>query len=115
MKSALKIFNPASGLKAAMDFIVNIVAAAGPEASPPTTLGIGMEGPFAQTALLAQKALLWLLDRPNPIPELRKIEEELLERINKLGIGPAGFGGRMTCLGAHIEMGPAHIAHFPIA
>jgi len=115
MKSALKIFDPASGLKAAMDFIVNTVAAAGPEASPPMTLGIGMGGPFAQAALLAQKALLWPLDRPNPIPELRKIEEELLERINKLGIGPAGFGGRTTCLGAHIEMGPAHIAHFPVA
>lgn len=115
MKSALKIFEPAAGLKAAMGFIVDTVERAGAEASPPMTLGIGMGGPFAQTALLAQKALLWPLDKPNPNPELRSIEAKLIERINKLGIGPAGFGGRTTCLGAHIEMGPAHIAHFPVA
>ncbi|MCB1109811.1 MAG: fumarate hydratase [Chlamydiia bacterium] len=115
MKSALQILPPAAGLEGAMDFIVETVKNAGPEASPPMTLGIGMGGPFAQAALLAQKALLWPLDKPNPNPELRKIEEELLHRINKLGIGPAGFGGRTTCLGLHIELGPAHIAHFPVA
>ena len=115
MKSALKIFSPAAGLTAAMDFIVNTVDEAGPAASPPMTLGIGMGGPFARAALLAQKALFWPLDKPNPHPELRKIEAELIERINQLGIGPAGFGGRTTCLGVHIEMGPAHIAHFPVA
>lgn len=115
MKSALKILSPAEGLEAAMDFIVDTVEKAGPEASPPMVLGIGMGGPFAQAALLAQKALLWPLDKPNPDPEVKKIEEELLTRINKLGIGPAGFGGRTTCIGAHIEMGPTHIAHFPVA
>jgi len=115
MKSALKIFEPAAGLEAVMNFIVETVEQAGPNASPPMTLGIGMGGPFARAALLAQKALLWPLDVPNPNPELQKIETELLERINGLGIGPAGFGGRTTCLGAHIEMGPAHIAHLPVA
>jgi len=115
MKSALKIFDPAAGLEAAIDFIVDTVEQAGPEASPPMTLGIGMGGPFAQAALLAQKALLWPLDQPNPNPDLQKIEATLIERINKLGIGPAGFGGKTTCLGVHIEMGPAHIAHFPVA
>lgn len=115
MKSALKIFEPAAGLKAAMEFVVDTVEKAGAEASPPMTLGIGMGGPFAQAALLAQKALLWPLGKPNPHSELREIEAELIERINKLGIGPAGFGGRTTCLGIHIEMGPTHIAHFPIA
>lgn len=115
MKSALKIFSPAAGLDAAIDFIVETVDMAGAEASPPMTLGIGMGGPFAQAALLAQKALLWPLDQLNPDPELRKIEAKVVERINNLGIGPAGFGGKTTCLGVHIEMGPAHIAHFPVA
>jgi len=115
MRSTLKIFEPAAGLPAALDFIVDTVEQAGAKASPPMTLGIGMGGPFAQAALLAQKALLWPLDKPNPSSQLRKIEATLIERINALGIGPAGFGGRTTCLGAHIEMGPAHIAHFPVA
>lgn len=115
MKSALKIFEPAAGLESVMQFIVDTVEQAGPNASPPMTLGIGMGGPFARAALLAQRALLWPLDVPNPDPQLQKIEAELIERINGLGIGPAGFGGKTTCLGAHIEMGPAHIAHLPVA
>ncbi|CCB88279.1 fumarate hydratase [Simkania negevensis] len=115
MRSALKIFEPAAGLEGVMNFIVETVEKAGANASPPMTLGIGMGGPFAQAALLAQRALLWPLDVPNPDPKLREIEAELIKRINNLGIGPAGFGGRTTCLGAHIELGPAHIAHLPVA
>lgn len=113
--SALRMFKPSEGLEAAKEFIVQTVEAAGPNASPPMVLGIGLGGPFAQAAFLAQKALLWPLDQPNPHPELREIERELLERINRLGIGPAGFGGNTTCLGIHIEMGPTHIAAFPVA
>lgn len=113
--SRLQMFKPAEGWEAAKEFIVQTVEDAGPNASPPMTLGIGLGGPFAHAAYLAQKALLWPLDQPNPNPELRKLEAELVESINRLGIGPAGFGGETTCLGVHIEMGPAHIAAFPVA
>ena len=113
--SALQMFKPSEGWEAAKKFIVQTVENAGPNASPPMTLGIGLGGPFAHAAYLAQKSLLWSLDKPNPDPQLRKLEAELVESINCLGIGPAGFGGETTCLGVHIEMGPAHIAAFPVA
>jgi fumarate hydratase subunit alpha len=113
--SALRMFTPAEGLAAAKDFIVAAADKAGPNASPPFVIGVGMGGPFAQAALLAQKALLWPLGKPNPDKSLAAVEAELLERINSLGIGPAGFGGRVTALGVHIEACAAHIASFPVA
>lgn len=113
--SAAQMFTPAEGLEVAKDFIVATVEKAGPNASPPVTLGIGMGGPFAQAAALAQKALLWPVGKSNPDPNVAMIEKELKERINNLGIGPAGFGGRITVLGLHIEMGASHIASFPVA
>ena len=113
--SALRMFTPAEGLAAAKDFIVAVADNAGPNASPPFVIGVGMGGPFAQAALLAQKALLWPLGKPNPNKALAAIEAQLLVRINDLGIGPAGFGGRVTALGVHIETGATHIASFPVA
>ena len=113
--SALKMFTPAEGLEAAKDFIVETADLAGPNASPPFVIGIGMGGPFARAALLAQKALLWPVGTPNPDSKLNAIEQELVERINSLGIGPAGFGGRVTTLGVHIEVFATHIASFPVA
>ena len=113
--SAARMLTPAQGLQEAADFIVETVERAGPNASPPIVMGIGMGGPFAQAALLAQKALLWPVGTPNPDPTLRAVEEQLVERINGLGIGPAGFGGRATVLGLHIESGATHIASFPVA
>ena len=113
--SAARMLTPAQGLQGAADFVVETVERAGPNASPPIVMGIGMGGPFAQAALLAQKALLWPVGQPNPDPALRAVEEELVERINGLGIGPAGFGGRATVLGLHIESGATHIASFPVA
>jgi fumarate hydratase subunit alpha len=113
--SALRMFTPAEGLAAAKDFIVEVADKAGPNASPPFVLGVGMGGPFAQAALLAQKSLLWPLGKPNPDKSLAAIEAELLERINSLGIGPAGFGGSITALGVHIEACAVHIASFPVA
>ena len=113
--SAARMLTPAQGLQGAADFIVETVERAGPNASPPIVMGIGMGGPFAQAALLAQKALLWPVGTPNPDPTLRAVEEQLVERINGLGIGPAGFGGRATVLGLHIESGATHIASFPVA
>jgi fumarate hydratase subunit alpha len=113
--SALKMFTPAEGLEAAKDFIVETADMAGPNASPPFVIGVGMGGPFARAALLAQKALLWPVGTPNPDSKLNAIEQELVERINSLGIGPAGFGGRVTTLGVHIEAFATHIASFPVA
>jgi fumarate hydratase subunit alpha len=113
--SALKMFTPAEGLEAAKNFIVETADMAGPNASPPFVIGVGMGGPFACAALLAQKALLWPVGTPNPDSKLNAIEQELVERINSLGIGPAGFGGRVTTLGVHIEAFATHIASFPVA
>ena len=109
------MFAPAEGLEAAKDFIVATADQAGPNASPPFVIGVGMGGPFARAAVLAQKALLWPVGKPNPDKFLAAIEKELLERINSLGIGPAGFGGRVTALGVHIEAFATHIASFPVA
>lgn len=113
--SALRMFTPAEGLAAAKDFIVEVADNAGPNASPPFVIGVGMGGPFAHAARLAQKALLWPLGKPNPDKALAAIEVELLVRINDLGIGPAGFGGSVTALGVHIETGATHIGSFPVA
>jgi fumarate hydratase subunit alpha len=113
--SALRMFTPAEGLEAAKDFIVATADRAGPNASPPFVIGVGIGGSFARAALLAQKALLWPVGKPNADKVLAAIEQELLERINSLGIGPAGFGGRITALGVHIEAFATHIASFPVA
>ena len=113
--SALKMFTPAEGLEAAKNFIVETADMAGANASPPFVIGVGMGGPFARAALLAQKALLWPVGTQNPDSKLNAIEQELVERINSLGIGPAGFGGRVTTLGVHIEAFATHIASFPVA
>jgi fumarate hydratase subunit alpha len=113
--SALRMITPAEGLEAAKDFIITVADKAGPNASPPFVIGVGMGGPFAQAAFLAQKALLWPVGQPNPDMALDAIEQELTERINSLGIGPAGFGGRVTTLGVHIESCATHIASFPVA
>jgi fumarate hydratase subunit alpha len=113
--SALKMLTPAQGIAAAKDFIVEVADKAGPNASPPFVLGVGMGGPFAKAALLAQKALLWPVGKPNPDSRLNAVEAELVVRINHLGIGPAGFGGTITTLGVHIETSATHIASFPVA
>jgi fumarate hydratase subunit alpha len=113
--SALRMFTPSEGLEAAKDFIVATADRAGPNASPPFVIGVGIGGPFARAALLAQKALLWPVGKTNPDSTLAAIEQELIERINALGIGPAGFGGRVTTLGVHIEAFAGHLASFPVA
>ena len=113
--SALKMFTPAQGLAAAKNFIIETIDRAGPNASPPVTIGVGLGGPFARAALLAQKALLWPIGKPNPDPTLAALERELLDDINNLGIGPAGYGGTNTAFAVHIEAGATHMASFPVA
>ena len=113
--SALKMLTPAEGVEAMKDFVVETVERAGPNASPPLTVGVGMGGPFEKAALLAKKALTRPSGEPNPDPDLAELEKELLDRINATGIGPAGYGGTQTALAVHVESFPTHIAAFPVA
>ncbi len=113
--SALLMLTPAEGLPAMKRFVVETIEKAGPNASPPLTVGVGIGGPFEKAAQLAKRALTRPSGEPNPNPELAKLEEELLEENNATGIGPAGYGGTVTALAVHIESFPTHIAAFPVA
>ena len=113
--SDLKMLTPAEGLAAMKRFVVETIEKAGPNASPPLTVGVGIGGPFERAALLAKKALTRPSGEPNPDPKIAQIEEELLDAINATGIGPAGYGGRVTALAVHVESFPTHIAAFPVA
>lgn len=113
--SALKMLTPAAGVDGMKEFIVETIEKAGPNASPPVTVGVGIGGPFEKAAMLAKKALTRESGEPNPDPELAKLEEEVLDLLNATGIGPAGYGGTQTALAVHIESFPTHIAAFPVA
>ena len=113
--SSLRMLTPAEGVEEMKRFVVETVERAGPNASPPLTVGVGIGGPFERAALLAKKALTRPSGQPNPDPELAELEEELLEAINATGIGPAGYGGTVTALAVHVESFPTHIAAFPVA
>jgi fumarate hydratase subunit alpha len=113
--SALKMLTPAEGLPEMKRFVVETIERAGPNASPPLTVGVGIGGPFERAALLAKKALTRPTAEPNPDPQLAQLEAELLDAINATGIGPAGYGGRVTALAVHLESFPTHIAAFPVA
>lgn len=113
--SRVTMLSPAQGWKGIKDFVVNRVAEAGPNPCPPTILGIGIGGSFELAPRLAKQALLRPLDQPHPDPEIARMEQELLDEINNLGIGPMGLGGDTTCLGVRISMAPCHIASLPLA
>ena len=113
--SRLGMLKPADGVEGVKAFIVETVRLAGSNPCPPTVLGIGIGGSFDKVAALAKHALLRPLDEPNPDPFYAQLEQELLEEINSLGIGPQGFGGRTTCLGLAIETAPTHVAGLPVA
>jgi fumarate hydratase subunit alpha len=113
--SSLRMLTPAEGVEEMKRFVVETVERAGPNASPPLTVGVGIGGPFERAALLAKKALTRPSGEPNPDPELASLEAELLEAINATGIGPAGYGGTVTALAVHVESFPTHIAAFPVA
>jgi fumarate hydratase subunit alpha len=113
--SALTMLTPAAGTSGIVDFVVETVRKAGPKASPPMTVGVGLGGTFDRAALLAKKALLRTSGDPHPDPVVAALEAELLEHINDLGIGPAGFGGRVTALAVHVETFATHIAALPVA
>jgi len=113
--SALAMLTPVEGRAAVIDFVVDVVRKAGPKASPPMTLGVGLGGTFDRAALISKKALTRPSGQPHPDSVVAALEAELLERINDLGIGPAGFGGRVTALAVHVETLPTHIAALPVA
>ncbi len=113
--SRIAMLKPSDGVKGVKDFIVDTVEQAGPNPCPPIVVGVGLGGTFDKCALLAKKALLRELGAPSPLPFYADLERELLDRINALGIGPQGFGGRTTALAVHIETLPTHIAGLPCA
>ena len=113
--SAIRMFKPSAGLQGIKDFIIETVEAAGPNPCPPMVVGVGIGGTFDKAALLAKKALMRPLDSSNPDPFYADLEREMLEKINELGIGPQGFGGRTTAIGLNIETLPTHIAGMPCA
>jgi fumarate hydratase subunit alpha len=113
--SRLFMLPPSAGLPGVKEKIIETVKEAGPNPCPPTIIGVGIGGTFEQAALQAKKALLRPLGSPNPDPELDSLEKELLEKINRLGIGPQGLGGRTTSLAVHIRLLPCHIASLPLA
>lgn len=113
--SAIRMFKPSAGLEGIVDFILETVENAGPNPCPPMVIGVGLGGTFDKAALLAKKALLRPLDVPNADPFYADLEQKLLEKVNALGIGPQGFGGRTTAIGLNIEVLPTHIAGMPCA
>ncbi len=113
--SALYMLPPSAGWKGVKEKVVETVVRAGPNPCPPTIVGVGIGGNFEQCALLAKKALLRPVGSANPDPELRDMEQQLLEEINRSGIGPQGLGGRVTSVAVHINMMPCHIASLPLA
>ena len=114
--SAVRMFPPAAGLEGIEDFVVETADKGGSNPCPPIVVGVGVGGNFEYAPLLAKKALLRRpLGSHNPDPFYADMERRLLERINKLGIGPQGMGGRITALAVHVESYPCHIASMPAA
>lgn len=113
-KSQLKMFNPTVNFAAIEDFIVKSVKAAGCESCPPFIVGVGIGGTSDTALLSAKKALLKRVDKPNSNKSLNILEKRLLKKINALGIGPMGLGGKHTCLAVKIEKIPTHIAGLPV-
>jgi hydro-lyases, Fe-S type, tartrate/fumarate subfamily, alpha region len=113
--SRVFMLKPADGIEGVKQAILETVQNAGPNACPPMVIGVGIGGTFEKCALMAKKALTRDLDSRSPIPYVSELEEEMLEKINALGIGPGGLGGRVTAIGLNIEMYPTHIAGLPVA
>ena len=113
--SEVKMMKAADGIKGVVDFVVDRIKRSGGNPCPPIVVGVGLGGNFEQSALLAKKSLLRSLTVQNPDPKWAEVEKEILEKINNLGIGPQGLGGRTTALGVHILSKPCHIASMPVA
>lgn len=113
--SALRMLKPAQGVQGVKDFVVQRVMEAGGNPCPPIIVGVGLGGTMEKAALLAKKAILRPIGSQNPKPHLADLERELLDLVNKTGVGPQGFGGTQTALAVFIEDYPTHIAGLPVA
>lgn len=113
--SRLQMLTPAAGRDGVVEFVVDAVRKAGGNPCPPMVVGVGIGGDFESCALLAKKALCRPVSQQNPEPFYAQLEAELLERVNQLGIGPQGFGGKTTALAVNVEVGATHIAGLPVA
>lgn len=114
-KSALKMLNPSDGIDGVIDFVIDTVRKAGANPCPPMVIGVGIGGTMDKAAQIAKKALTRDITCPNSNPFYANLEKTLLEKINKLGIGPQGMGGTTTALAVNVETYPTHIAGLPVA
>ena len=113
--SYLKMLSPAAGRQGVIDFVVESVDKSGANPCPPTIVGVGIGGTADKAMDLAKRSLLREVGAPSPDPEVAELERDILEAVNRLGIGPMGFGGRVTALAVHVETFPCHIASLPVA
>lgn len=113
--SKIVMLKPADGIEGVKEVVINAVKDAGPNACPPMVVGVGIGGTFEKCAYLAKKALARSIDSKNENEFYADLEDELLEKINKIGIGPGGLGGTQTTLGVNVETYPTHIAGLPVA
>lgn len=113
--SQVKMLKPSDGVEGIEDFVLKVVEEAGPNACPPMVIGVGIGGSFDYVTYLAKKAMLRDIGTHHNDLRYQQLEEELLEKINQLGIGPAGYGGKTTALSLNIETYPTHIAGMPVA
>jgi len=113
--SRVVLFPPSAGLDGVKKFVVERVEKAGANACPPVIVGLGLGGNLEKAAIIAKKSLLRPIGHRHPDPQIAQMEEELLEKINRLGIGPQGLGGKITALDVHIETYPTHIGSLPVA
>jgi fumarate hydratase subunit alpha len=113
--SALKMLKPSDGIEGVIDLVVETVKKAGPNPCPPIIVGIGVGGNFEKCAYVAKRSLLRPIGKLNRDKSIAKLEKTLLKKINSLGIGPSGFGGKTTCLAVNIDALPCHIASLPVA
>lgn len=114
-KSQIKMFTPHAGIGKIEEFIIDVVKTAGADPCPPVIVGVGIGGTFEKSAILSKRALLRPLGLRNKDPFYADLEKRLLDKINKLGIGPMGIGGATTCLDVFIETYPCHIASLPVS
>jgi len=113
--SRLTVLSPAQGRQGIIDFVVNRVDESGSNPCPPVIVGVGIGGTTEKTMMLAKKALLRKVGEANPDAEVAELEKDILERVNRLGIGAMGYGGTVTALAVHAEVFPCHIASLPVA
>lgn len=112
---ALKMCKPSEGVEGVINFVVETVRTAGSNPCPPIVVGVGIGGTLEKATYLSKKSLIRPLGEPNPNERYAKLEAEILEKVNKIGIGPQGLGGRTTALAVHIDYYPTHIAGMPVA